>query len=87
LVISRHRLGKATRRNTDFRNRSIARHQGDRRDADLAITQNLLSDARFRDNTAYPVTKAYAVKRGETQTTMDFSNRVPPLTPPEDKMH
>lgn len=67
--------------------RSIALHQGDALDADLAITQNYLSDARVWENSTYAVTKVYAVKLGETQTTMDFTSRVPLPNPHDGKMH
>lgn len=67
--------------------RSIALHQGDALDADLAITQNYLSDARVWENSTYAVTKVYAVKLGETQTTMDFTSRVPLPKPHDGKLH
>ena len=54
--------------------RSIALHQGDALDADLAIVQRFLPGANVWQNVSYTVTKVYSVRLGETQTTMDFTS-------------
>jgi hypothetical protein len=54
--------------------RSIALRQGDALDAELEITQRLLSEANAWKNQEYVVTKVYSVRVGETQATMDFTS-------------
>ncbi len=57
--------------------RDIALRQGDALDAELAITQEYIADAKVWQNVSYTVVKVYAVTLGETQTTMNLS------TPPK----
>ena len=54
--------------------RSIALHQGDTLDTDLAIVQRFLPGANAWQNVSYTVTKFYSLKLCENQTTMDFTS-------------
>ena len=68
--------------------RSIALHQGDALDADLAINQRFLPAAQVWENVSYVIAKVYSVKVGETQTTMDFTTFTGrPTDRPSDRKH